>query len=254
MPFFIFIYLLCACFYFYICKTKSQKNNIMRTILAITITVFGFALLSCSTVKLPQYTTVDKLTQVNAGMTKAQVYNVLGIYPWDILQNQKDGCVIHVFKYKHTKKKAPASISETREGLVIGEKRYGEESSAYIIYRKNKVETVYTEESKKDLLTLIMDNSLQNDACGNPEYGIVKGCTDPESINYNPDATVDDDKCEYCPCGSIKNPEYNPKRKNNCDPCIKPKEEVKCGNCEMLDKILENSKEGKINVDLNISK
>ena len=36
-----------------------------------------------------------------------------------------------------------------------------------------------------------------NQAGCNPE---VYGCTDPQALNYNPDATIDDGSCEYTPC------------------------------------------------------
>ena len=29
------------------------------------------------------------------------------------------------------------------------------------------------------------------------EVVLIKGCTDPSALNYNKDATIDDDSCEY---------------------------------------------------------
>ena len=41
------------------------------------------------------------------------------------------------------------------------------------------------------------DSNSTNNNGGNGENGTVYGCTDPDSTNYNSDATVDDGSCEY---------------------------------------------------------
>jgi len=40
--------------------------------------------------------------------------------------------------------------------------------------------------------------SINTDGC--PEEQVIFGCTDPQAMNYNPEATEDDDSCEYYEC------------------------------------------------------
>ena len=48
--------------------------------------------------------------------------------------------------------------------------------------------------------------TIDDGSCVYPETEeeevVVQGCTDPDATNYNPDATVDDGSCEYCDCDS----------------------------------------------------
>ena len=104
---------------------------------------------------------------------------------------------------------------------------------------------------------------------------------DPQSINYNEEAIVDDGNCEYCPCDFVKNPNYDKNKAagscqaNNlkCIPVKKPGDNAvkkpgdnsnsgdnsvngngkkkSCSNCDILDR-LSNGKAG-VNVNLNLS-
>ena len=37
-----------------------------------------------------------------------------------------------------------------------------------------------------------------NDTCGISITTSIPGCTDATAVNYNPDANLDDDSCEFC--------------------------------------------------------
>ncbi len=78
---------------------------------------------------------------------------------------------------------------------------------------------------------------------------------DPSSLIYNPDATEDDGSGKYCDCGSISNPNYNPKRPlSDCNqPCLKLEKESSgsegddCSLCDMI-------KAGeKVNLNINMN-
>ena len=54
--------------------------------------------------------------------------------------------------------------------------------------------------------------------------GTTCGCTDPNAINYDPNATIDDGSCQFCGCTDDTAVNYNPAATSNCDPdtCIYP--------------------------------
>lgn len=227
----------------------------MRILNYLIVFLVAVILSSCSQTEsiVPQYTTVTKLTSVNPGMTKAQVLNTLGVYPYDILQNQKGGCEIHEYKYKHLEKILSMKSLDKKEGLTMGAARYKTPETAYIIFRNGKVEAIYSDVSKRDLLTLISHLSVVEEACGNIDYGLKKGCTDPESYMYDPEAIVDDNTCKYCDCGYYKNPEYDFLRpKKDCAPCLKNKEPEKpCTECDLIDKLKQSDEKINLNINMN---
>jgi hypothetical protein len=108
-----------------------------------------------------------------------------------------------------------------------------------------------TNAGKKDLERLLNDVEKVSDLC--TEKGL-RGCTDPMSINYNPDAIVSDGSCEYCPCNYIKNPNFNPNQavsecNSKCVPADGGKKDDKgCSNCDIIEKLSNSA-----NVNLNIN-
>ncbi len=71
----------------------------MKRILQLFLVTLVFS--SCSNIIVPYYTTVDKMTKVNPGMTKENVVTTLGVEPYEIFHGIEGGCEIHQFKYKH---------------------------------------------------------------------------------------------------------------------------------------------------------
>ena len=102
--------------------------------------VFLIALIfsSCSNVIVPYYTTVDKITEVDPGMSKDQVVETLGIAPYEIFHGIEGGCEIHQFKYKHKEISHGTlnSYSSSNNGVYS----FFDPSNIYIYYRDFNVE------------------------------------------------------------------------------------------------------------------
>ena len=213
--------------------------------------IISIIFVSCATI--PQYTTVEKLTSLKPGVSKDKVIELLGIYPWDVYAMQDDACEAYLYRYKHPAHKI-LFIDESKEGgLTRGAKNYTGKEYAKLIFRDNKLETVFSDNGSKDYQPLVFAMEDMDKACDNLDGLLVYGCTDPNSTNYNDEANMDDGSCDYCECGYILNPEreVNP----NCPPCI-PSEETKsanekeCNNCDIIEKVLEK---GNTSLDIRMN-
>ncbi len=221
-----------------------MKKNLNFALLLFVVIMLG----ACATI--PQFTTVEKLTSLKPGMSKQKVIDALGIYPWDIYAMQDDACETYLYRYKHDGHKILFFEESQESGLTRGRRQYMVKEYAKLIFRDNKLETVFSDNGSSDYQPLVFAMEDMKNACDNLDGLIVYGCTDPNSINYNPDANMDDESCEYCECGSILNPEreFNP----NCPPCIPefaPVEE-ECDNCDIIEKVIE---QGNSSLDIRLN-
>jgi hypothetical protein len=213
--------------------------------------VAGVTLFSCSNTKvvIPNYTTTTKLVKLSPGMTKAQSLSTLdNLYPFDIMVQTGNGCEIQEYRYK----KPFQSVNPLREtsetGLNGGDKRYEDPGKAFLVFKDQKLVSVLTNTGEDQLKALLVDVKSNNASC---EMASLKGCTDPNSINYNPDAIIDDGSCKYPPCGMVKNPNYDPKRPD-CYPQFIPDPALakatvtpECTLCDIL--------KGNSNVNINVN-
>ena len=207
---------------------------------------------------VPMYVTTGELASLNAGISKEEAISKLGnLSPYDVLIAEEKGCEVHHYKYKRPAKEVQPTKANKLEGLKEGEKRYRDVSDAYLIYKNGKLETVLTESGKKDVLNLLSDIAAAQAVCS--EAGL-KGCTDPQSLTYNPNAIFDDGSCEYPPCGFEINPNFNPKRPvGECNQKYikiaktedKDKKEEGCTNCDLIEKLSKANANININLDVN---
>jgi len=234
----------------------------MKRILQLLLVTLVFS--SCSNIIVPYYTTVDKITKVNPGMTKQDVVATLGISPYEVFHGIEEGCEIHQFKYKHKEIQHGTlnSYANTK-----GADRFVDPSNLYVYYRDGRMESLVTDDGKKGgAMVLSFANELV-DACNGPEE--VYGCMDREALNYNQEATHQRDgsviesgstirigDCEYCACDYILNRRYDAKKDcgERCIP-LNPSEEEEeeiitndpeCTLCDLAEK--ENAQ---ININLD---
>ena len=218
-------------------------------------------LASCSPKAMdPFYTEMGQALSLKAGMSKEQARQTLGVYPFDILHQQFDGCEVHHYLYQDRFRKL--SDKKWSKNLVDGTPVKRNRNDLYLIFRDDQLETFFSGSGKDAKPLLDLKNDLMY-VCGNPEFveGPVYGCTDPSSLNYNPDATAEDNSCEYCPCDYVKNPWFDAKRKCG-EPCISEsayRKQLKelgtnedCDICEILQQGLGSSS-GNVKIDLHLN-
>jgi hypothetical protein len=240
----------------------------ITTLLAIACT--ALLIQSCGTsaeikgpkVVLPHFAIVDDLSKLKEGMTKQDVLRTLnGVYPYDILNGTILNCEVHEYKYYKQERNIGSDDATTKNALTSGPDRYVKPNIVHVVYKEGKLYSVLTGGSKKDLAKLMVELNDISKTCANNNGGIIYGCMDPMSLNYNPNATVDNKDCKYCDCGTIRNPKYNPNLPiSECNqPCIKEpskqdskeeKTEEECTYCDLFKAIGTNSN---TNVNINIS-
>jgi hypothetical protein len=220
----------------------------------IYLSALAFGLWSCKTTVQPMYVNTTELASLNTGMSKTDVKTKLGnLSPYDILMYEQGGCEVHQYKYKTPAKMTLLTRLETKDGLYDGNKKYVDESDAFLVYKNGQLESVLTNAGKADVHALLADINSTKAMCS--EVGL-KGCTDPNSLSYNPNAIIDDGSCKYCDCGYIPNPNYNPSRPDSeCNSkCIKvpgtETPESECTNCDLIDKLSKTNANVNINVSL----
>jgi hypothetical protein len=218
------------------------------------ILIFGASCKLNKSSFLAQHVTTEQLTNLEPGMNKDQALTVFsGIYPFDIMMGADAGCEVHIYKYfKPSRKVVPFNL-QREEYLNTGRKIYEKSTEALVYYQDGKVVLVSTEGNNGKFNKVIAKRAADLKACAGP----VKGSTDPSSLNYNPDATEDDGSAKYCDCGSISNPNYNPKRPlSDCNqPCLKLEvessepEEDDCSLCDMI----KGGEKVNLNINMNSS-
>jgi outer membrane protein assembly factor BamE (lipoprotein component of BamABCDE complex) len=218
-------------------KTDRQMKN---TIYFLWLLIAAGLFTSCETTEQvvrydgrvkPFYTSVEKAVNLRAGMNKEEARQTLGVYPFDILHNQFDGCEIHHYLYAYAMRDLPKEQEE--KWLTQGERREVSQNDLYLIFRDGLLETFFSGSGKDAKPLLELKDDLKY-VCNNDEFLENKrGCTDPEALNYDPEATIDDGSARYCPCGYVKNPWYNAERPCGEEECI-TEEELKRRTCEEL--------------------
>jgi len=201
----------------------------MYRLLVFTVSLIAlFASTTGCKVVVPNATTVEGLGSLEPGMNKDQVLASLdGVYPHDIFNGEGAGCEVHEYRYKRPYQDVRRSDRQLREGLRGNPRKFLRTSKAYAIYRDGLLETVFSEKEKDYIPYLLVSKKEIELHCNPP----ILGCTDSESINFNASATVDDGSCIYCPCGFVKNTDFNPNRVvSECNqPCLK--DDSRCKTC-----------------------
>jgi hypothetical protein len=191
----------------------------------------------------PEFTTTDRMILLSKGMNKTQVFDVLGVYPFDIFYSSESGCETHLYKVSVTRRLHSRIVPKagTIEQLSFGTP-YNDSLRDMIVYFTDGlfVGFVAPDRERKLYDILAMSEDLKR-LCAKPVSGVqnpvpvvsapfdigkqeVEGCMDSLSTNFNPDATVDNGDCEYCDCGFEPAKRTEVEIKIGCPPCLPSKE------------------------------
>lgn len=98
------------------------------------------------------HTTVERMFNLEDGMTLSQVNETLGSEPYDLLQNTQGGYLMLEYKYLKAHRKLKASEVDTESGRVIGVPHYKDASSAYLMFNnENRLVSYVTSDALGEL-------------------------------------------------------------------------------------------------------
>jgi hypothetical protein len=224
--------------------------------LRFLITVLLFSSLG-TFAQVPNYVSSVELANLQVGDSKQKCVATLGgQYPFNVLSADFNGCEVYQYMYKKPKHKFKLS-DLTRTSLNGGVRMYNSPSSAYLIFKNGALDLVATDIGWEDAMKLVNDLGDVRAACR--EEGL-RGCTDELALNFNSAAVLDDESCEYPPCGYAVNPNFNPKKPvsvcNSRFISIKKEEvsemqEEECSDCELIQKLANGN--ATINVTLKMN-
>ena len=80
------------------------------------------------------HTTVERLFNLEKGMTMTEVNQTLNSEPHDLLQNTKGGYLMLEYKYLKAYRKVKASEIDTESGRILGTPQYRDAASAYLMF------------------------------------------------------------------------------------------------------------------------
>lgn len=184
------------------------------------------------------FCTIADVAALRIGMTKQQVVDALGVYPYDILSSA-DGCEIHVYHARLAHQELVSKDADKTQPNNAGVKMYLPEiQEIQVFFRNGGMSSVLTDAAETTLPhTLACLANSMSDMCMNSEDYVVcggcmnknamnydseaevddgscmfkYGCTDPEASNYDDTAYVDNGACTYIGCTDEAAINYNPK-------------------------------------------
>lgn len=121
-------------------------------------------LFSCKTTINPYYTTVEKMYNLEPGMTVTDINKALGVNPYEIYMDVNNGNRVLVYKYKKRHQKIPVNKQNKEEFLATSSERYLEEGSIYMIFspKDNKLISYYTTSGRnRGLDELIWEDKMK---------------------------------------------------------------------------------------------
>lgn len=106
-----------------------MKKKFIKSSIAIALAI---GLVSCSTLNLPNFTSVEEIYTLQTGMSLAQVNQALGVTPHEFYTNFQDGSKVVEYKYRRQYQQ----VSSSRLPYVLNEGResYRDEESVFVVF------------------------------------------------------------------------------------------------------------------------
>ena len=114
-----------------------MKNNIKKLIVVLLVTC-SFNVFGQSKVTKNIYTSIDKIFNINLGMSPEEVNSTLAIQPYDIHQNLALSQLIVEYKYVHKFIKDNADLVYLESSRNNGELYFQDETSIYMVFDSNR--------------------------------------------------------------------------------------------------------------------
>ena len=114
-----------------------MKNNIQKLVVVLLVTC-SFNVFAQNKVTKNIYTTIDKIFNINLGMSPEEVSSTLEILPYDIHQNLALNQLIVEYKYVHKFIKDNADEVYLESSRNNGELYFQDETSIYMVFDNNR--------------------------------------------------------------------------------------------------------------------
>ncbi len=117
---------------------------------------------ACKTSRVPKYTTVKDICELEIGISVAEAKSDLGLQPYNVLFDQKYGYKVFVYKYKLNERKLRSSWINRPGHEQEGKERYNpREQTLYLYFKSGKLEFFMTTDGRKQGAELeIINNTI----------------------------------------------------------------------------------------------
>jgi len=112
-------------------------------------------------IQAPMYAPIEDVLNLNTGLNYDQVVTKMGMKPYDLLTNQRNGIKIYLYYYKNIERKIGKKAYNKRGFEKVGPERYNNElQSCFLAFDSiGNLESITTMRGKLDALKLILINN-----------------------------------------------------------------------------------------------
>lgn len=131
----------------------------------------GLLIQSCTVIKQPYYTTMDKIYNLKDGWTVKQTTNFLGVKPHEVYYSTDGNGMVLSFKYKRNHHRIIFLDEQKEPGLKNGSPRYRDAREIYLQFDdKRKLTGYVTTEGRKQARGILGIESDLYYLLNNPEH------------------------------------------------------------------------------------
>jgi hypothetical protein len=152
----------------------------MKYLLSI-ITPFIFVTSMSAQVYEPEFTTIDKLAEINLGMSEEKVTEILGIPPYDVFHDVANKCKVLSWHYKHKGHIISSKDNDKSPSLSDGQTVFFNPNKVFFKFSENdrRLLSYFTEEGQKRSIELIeLGRNMQEVCDEKPKLKLSKSKTD----------------------------------------------------------------------------